>query len=146
MGARILWRRVDMDVPQSSTRLQRNCQRTSPLLDEWESFQPCERLKPGHYYTQDIEQARAALLEQGICARVHKCDVNRLSGLCYARTHIHGVPEELAEIRLFLERLPTDVAYRGEGIPRLSYMTLLALLRPKRRQPQKEEKLRIMEV
>ena len=119
-----------MEIPHSSTRLQRNCQRTSPLLDEWEMFQPGERLKAGHFWTSDVEQARAALLEQGICARVHKPDVNRVSGLCYARTHVHGVPEELAEIKAFLARLPTDVPYRGEGIPRLSYMALLALLRP----------------
>ena len=55
------------------------------------------------------------------------------------------MPEELAEIRRFLARLPADIAYRGERIPRLRYMALLALMRPKRRQPCKEEKVRIME-
>ena len=135
-----------MDAPTSSTRLQRNCQRTSPLLEDWEQFQPGERLMPGHYWTFDIEGAREALLQQGICPRVHKPDVSRVSGLCYARSHIHAVPEELPEIRMFLDRLPTDVPYRGEGIPRLSYMALLALLRPRRRQPSKDEKLKIMEL
>ena len=87
----------------------------------------------GHFWATDLQEVRRELLSLGSSPKVHMSDHHRVSCLTLGKTKIHAMPEALPEIWAFLQRLPVQVAYRGEGIPRLTFLALLALLRPKRR-------------
>ena len=46
--------------------------------------------------------------------------------------HVHALPEHAAEIQAWLKALDLDVAYRGEGLPNMTYKVLLKLLKVNR--------------
>ena len=71
-------------------------------------------------------------------------DHHRISAMTLGKTKIHAVPETLVQINAFLQRLPVHVPYRGENVPRLTFLALLALLKPRRRFCLPSEKARII--
>ena len=59
---------------------------------------------------------------------------------------IHALPETHGELVAWLEKLPVDLEYRGEGLPNLTHKVLLELLRRRdRRYLTGEEKAELLE-
>ena len=88
----------------------------SPGFAEWELY---GGLAPGHWYSRNIEEVRAALHAQHICPHVRKSGLNQIKSLRYNDCHINAVPKEAEVCSKFLQELaktrPHSITYRGES-------------------------------
>ena len=114
---------------------------TTPELKDWQPWGG--EARPGHFYAEDMDQARADLLRQGRHAKVTLRDEQSIKSLIYTFTtcddykgvcHIHSLPQEWREIQAWLHNLPVDIAYRAEGLPNITWKVLQALIRKRPRE------------
>ena len=88
----------------------------TPGFGEWELY---GGLRPGHWYTRDINAVRASLHREHICPFVRKNGMNQIKQLRYQDCIVHSIPKEAEVCSKFLQELaktrPHSVVYRGES-------------------------------
>ena len=116
--------------PQSEKLTQYSVKYNAPPFDTWKPWRG--DLLPGHFHTQDIEEVRRTLLEQGVSPRICMKDRHEVRQLTIGKCCIHSVPENLASIQTFRKNLSQRgirLDYYGEGLPAISNKALTALLK-----------------
>ena len=133
--------------PHDFERLRREvASSTTPDASEWLPL-PCllDGLpEAGHYSVaeSEIDEVRGMFLASGRRPKVLLKDCFSTKALRYTFVrgrdtrkgvvHIHTLPEHATEIQAWLKALDLDLAYRGEGLPNMTYKVLLKLLKVNR--------------
>ena len=138
-------RQLAARVPCAFERVRREAgESTAPPFEEWLPWEG--KLQPGHFWSENIEQARGQMLSLGRVPKVVLKDESQIKSLRYTfnkrEAHegacvVHALPCDWREITQWLENLKREhnvsLPYRGEGLPNMTFKVLLHLLRTKDR-------------
>ena len=135
-------RQLAARIPCAFQKLKREgLESTTPELKDWQPWEG--EARPGHFYAEDMDEARADLLKVGRHAKVTMRDEQSIKSLIYTFTVcddykgvcvIHSLPQEWREIKAWIQNLPLNIAYRGEGLPNITWKVLQALIRKRPRE------------
>ena len=149
-------RHIASNRGQTPARLANESHHDLPPICEWKQWDGTA--SPGYHYAKDLADVRSQLLLSGRSPRVvlrnaasadmvalkYTCikSIDGESGAC----NIRELPPERDEIEVFLERLPVDIPYCGEGVPGITARALFALLRADRIQPNAAQRAQILAI
>ena len=113
----------------------------TPLWEEWRPW--AYHAEAGHFWTEDLEEARIELHRQGYIPQVkrsHKAALVRLSLRLgkHERLVLKQAPDNAAEVQAFCLNLGLE--YRGQSLATCVELALQMLLKQKRRQPAQAER------